>query len=209
MMSLFIDTSNQKLVVGVIDENKETLVTYYNQILKGEMASKTLDVIKDCIETSRITPNDIEKIYVVTGPGSFTGVRIGVTIAKTFAWALKKKVISISSLEVLASTSCDTKYIVPMIDARREAVFAGIYDNDLNVIFNDSYITLEDLKTKLPEEYTFVSDDEIENYNIVKSDINILKVIKKHQNDIGIDPHHLNPQYLKITEAEANLKKND
>lgn len=210
MMSLFIDTSNFKLIIGVIDENKNIVKSYYNEILKGDLSSKIFDVLKNCIDQSEILPNDIDKIYVVTGPGSFTGVRIGVTIAKTYAWALKKKVIPISSLEVLASTHCNTKYIVPMIDARREAVYAGIYDNNLNIISPDCYITLEDLNSKLTTDYTFISDDEITNFDVTTSNIDILKIINKHINDNGIDPHDLKPNYLKLTEAEVNLnRKND
>lgn len=210
MISLFIDTSNFKLIIGIIDESKNIIKAYYNENLKGDLSSKIFDVLKNCIDQSEIIPNDIDKIYIVTGPGSFTGVRIGVTIAKTYAWALKKKVIPISSLEVLASTHCNTKYVVPMIDARREAVYAGIYDNDLNIILPDSYITLEDLNSKLLGDYTFISDDEITNYNVTNSNIDILKVINKHINDNGINPHELKPNYLKLTEAEVNLnKKND
>lgn len=210
MMSLFIDTSNSKLIVGIINEQESKLIAYYNEILKGDMASKALDIIKDCIDESNIKPNDIDKIYVVTGPGSFTGIRIGVTIGKTFAWALNKKIIPISELELLASTKVDTKYIVPMIDARRDAVYAAIYDNELNIVLEDTYISLEELTKKLPEEYTMISNDEIVNYNTNKADIDIMKIVNKHKNDEGVNPHHLNPRYLKITEAEANLnKKND
>ena len=151
MMSLFIDTSNSKLVVGIINEQESNLITYYNEVLKGDMASKALDIIKDCIDESNLKPSDIDKIYVVTGPGSFTGIRIGVTIGKTFAWALNKKIVSISELELLASTKVDTKYVVPMIDARRDAVYAGIYDNELNIVLEDTYISLEDLSKKSNE----------------------------------------------------------
>lgn len=210
MISLFIDTSNFKLVIGVIDENKNIVKAYYNEILRGDLSSKIFDVLKNCIDQSQVVPNDIDKIYVVTGPGSFTGVRLGVTIAKTYAWALKKKVIPISSLEVLASTHCNTKYIVPMIDARRETVYAGIYDNNLNIIMPDCYITLENLNSKLSEDYTLISDDEITNYDTTNSNIDILKLINKHINDKGINAHELKPNYLKLTEAEVNLsKKND
>lgn len=209
MMSLFIDTSNFKLVIGVINEDSSTLVSYYNEELKSDLSSKALDVIKECIEKAGITPRDINKIYTVIGPGSFTGVRIGVTIAKTFAWTLNKKVIPLSSLEVLSSTEVNTDYVVSMIDARRDCVFAGIYDNNLNSFMEDAYISLEELMKKVPSSYTLISDDDFENYTVEKSDINIIKVVEKHRNDLGVNPHSLVPSYLKITEAEANLKKND
>ena len=163
MMSLFIDTSNFKLVIGVINEDSSTLVSYYNEELKSDLSSKALDVIKECIEKAGITPRDINKIYTVIGPGSFTGVRIGVTIAKTFAWTLNKKVIPLSSLEVLSSTEVNTDYVVSMIDARRDCVFAGIYDKNLNSFMEDAYISLEELMKKVPSSYTLISDDDFEN----------------------------------------------
>lgn len=210
MMSLFIDTSNFRLIVGVVDESRNIVCTYHDDVLKSDLSVKVLDVIKECIDKSNIRPNDIDKIYIVNGPGSFTGVRIGVTIAKVFAWSLNKKVIPISSLEVLASTDSDKDYVVSMIDARRDCVYAGIYDKDLNSYMSDKYISLEDLNNKIPKNSLIVSDDDINMDNITKPNINILKVINKHKEDEGVNPHELVPAYLKITEAEANLKsKND
>ena len=210
MMSLFIDTSNFRLIVGVVDESRNIICTYHDDALKSDLSVKVLDVIKECIDKSNIRPNDIDKIYIVNGPGSFTGVRIGVTIAKVFAWSLNKKVIPISSLEVLASTDSDKDYVVSMIDARRDCVYAGIYDKDLNSYMSDKYISLEDLNNKIPKNSLIVSDDDINMDNITKPNINILKVINKHKEDEGVNPHELVPVYLKITEAEANLKsKND
>lgn len=209
MMSLFVDTSNFKLIVGVVNEKSNSILTYYEEELKEDLSSKILVIIKKCIEESNLIPNDIDKIYVVNGPGSFTGVRIGVTVAKTFAWALKKKIIPISSLEVLASTACNTEYIVPLIDARRDAVYTGIYDSKLNVKMNDTYIEYNNLVTKLPDNFTFISDDRFIDKDVKESSIDILKVINKHKDDEGLPPHELNPNYLKITEAEAKLNTND
>lgn len=210
MISLFIDTSNFRLIVGVVSEKENKILSYYNENLNSDLSVKVLDVVKTCIENAEITPNDVDKIYAVNGPGSFTGIRIGVTIAKTFAWALNKEVIPISSLEVIASTNCSTKYIVPMIDARRDCVFAGIYDNDLNVVMEDKYISLEELKKESPLDITYISDDIFDSIEVSLPNVDILKVINKHKNDKSVEPHHLKPSYLKITEAEANLnKKND
>ena len=210
MMSLFIDTSNFRLVVGVVDEKDNVVCSYYNEVLKSDLSVKVLEIIKECIDKANIRPNDIDKIYIVNGPGSFTGIRIGVTIAKTFAWSLDKKIIPISSLEVLASDNQDSDYVVSMIDARRGCVYAGIYDKHLNAYIPDKYISLEELYKKVPKNSIYVSDDEIDVEGIKKPSIDILKVINKHKCDNGVNPHELVPSYLKITEAEANLKeKND
>ena len=207
MMSLFIDTSNFKLIVGVINEKDNKVCSYYNDVLKSDLSEKALVVIKECIDKAKIRPIDIDKIYVVNGPGSFTGVRIGVTIAKTYGWSLNKKVIPVSSLEVLSSCDTNAKYVASLIDARRGYVYASIYDNSLKVYRKDKYIDLEEFKRIIPKDSIIVSDDDIE--GVEKPNINILKVVNKHKDDTGINPHELVPSYLKITEAEANLKKND
>ena len=213
-MSLFIDTCNYRLIVAIIDENNNEILAIHNEKISGDLSSYIFTVIDDLISAANITPNDINKIYSVVGPGSFTGIRIGVTISKTFAWAKKIKCIPISSLEVLASTNVSTDLVVPMIDARRACVYGAIYDRDLNPVLVDSYISLESLSNNLPTDrsYTFVSDDDIDYFADVKeSDVDVLKIVNKHKNEEGVNPHILNPSYLKMTEAEANLlnKKND
>ena len=212
MISLLLDTSNFKLVVAVVDEDKNEVLSYYNEKLNSDLSVKVFEVIKQCIDNANIIPNDIDKIYSITGPGSFTGVRIGVTICKTFAWTLDKKVIPISSLEVLASTNTNYELNVAMIDARRDCVYAGVYDNELNTVIEDRYISIEQLLLELKDKnYILISDDDFENLKKIDSKIDILKVINKHKNDVGINPHSLKPTYLKITEAEAKLqtKNND
>lgn len=209
-MSLFIDTCNYRLIVAVIDEENNKVLTIHNEKISGDLSSYIFQVISDCIYSANIKPDDIKKVYSVVGPGSFTGVRIGVTICKTFAWAKKIKCVPISSLEVLASTNVSNELVIPMIDARRDCVYGSIYDRELNPVLVDSYISLESLSNNIPKDksYTFICDDDITYFDdIKKSDVDVLKVINKHKNDEGVNPHVLNPSYLKMTEAEANLLK--
>ena len=154
MISLLLDTSNFKLVVAVVDEDKNEVLSYYNEKLNSDLSVKVFEVIKQCIDNANIIPNEIDKIYSITGPGSFTGVRIGVTICKTFAWTLNKKVIPISSLELLASTNTNYELNVAMIDARRDCVYAGVYDNKLNTVIEDRYISIEQL-CKLADKFKY------------------------------------------------------
>ena len=135
MISLFIDTSILFPTVSIIRDNEE-LYRFHEQI-KSDMSSKILSIIDAGLKKTDLSLKSIDKIFVVTGPGSFTGVRIGVTIAKTIAWSLKKKIIPISSLEYMATSSTNKKYVIPMIDARRNNVFSGIYDDKLNIIKKD------------------------------------------------------------------------
>jgi len=204
MKYLLIDTSSSNVVVSIIDDSK--VLYEYKKKIDSDLASRILIIIDECLRKCESDIRSIDKIFVVNGPGSFTGVRIGVTVAKDIAWALDKDVIPLSSLELLATTPTDKKYIVPLIDARRGNVFAGIYDKNLNLIESDSLINFNILSSKINDDYELVSYDTFE--KSIKPDIDVIKVINKHKDDKKINPHKLNPRYLKLTEAEENLIKN-
>lgn len=197
MKYLFIDSATATLVVAIVIDDKVSYI--YNKEAGKDMSNVIMPVIDEAFEQSGLSPQEIDKIFVSTGPGSFTGIRVGLTVAKTMAWALNIPIIPISSLEVIASTP-NTKNNIALIDARRGYVFAGIYDNDLNIVEEDKHILLEDINA----EGTYVSYDDFEG---LKPQIDIIKVIKKHEQEIGENPHRVNPKYLKLTEAEENLKK--
>lgn len=207
MISLLIDTTTSNLMVSII-KDQDVLYKYQENIL-SDMSSKLLPIIDSGLKQLNLKLNDIDKIFVVNGPGSFTGIRVGVTVAKTIAWSLKKDIIALSSLELMSTTNTNKKYLVPMIDARRGNVFAAIYDKELNCIKTDKLINLNELFSNLNEDYQFISYDNIDIENIIKPDIDVLKIINKHMNEEGINPHNLNPNYLKLTEAEENKFKND
>jgi len=208
MISLIIDTCNSNLTVALVNNNH--IISMYSEQVKTDLSTRIFPVIQDIFVQANLKPDDIDTIFVATGPGSFTGIRIGVTVAKTYAWALKKKIIPFSSLELMATTKVEEDYIVPVIDARRDYVYAGIYNEHLDNIMNDLYINKADLMNKLGGiSYHFISYDEFSDIETDSPKINILKLIEKHKNDVGINPHKVNPNYLKLTEAEMNLKKND
>ncbi|MBQ9181945.1 MAG: tRNA (adenosine(37)-N6)-threonylcarbamoyltransferase complex dimerization subunit type 1 TsaB [Bacilli bacterium] len=205
MRSLFLDTSTSKSVVSIIEDNN---VLAFIDFQNNKLLSENIFILIDkCFKQANINPNEIDKIFVVTGPGSFTGVRIGVTIAKTYAWTLNKEVISISSLECMAST-CNCNSIVSLIDARRGYVFAGVYDSNLNTIIKDQYVKLDSLKEMIDSNSVFVSLDEFD-FATIKPNYDIVKIINKHQFDTSVKPHTLVPNYLKLTEAEEKRIKSD
>lgn len=197
MKYLFIDSATTNLVVAIIIDNK---LTYsFNNNIGHDTSSQMMPVLEQAFEKSNITPKDLNKIFIVTGPGSFTGIRVGLTVAKTMAYCLNIPLIPVSSLAVLASKKAGTA----LINARRGYVFAGSYDENLNNTFKDSYIPMDN-NLKKP----YISYDEFE-FTVEKPEIDILKVIKKYENCSEVNPHALNPNYLKLTEAEEKLKIND
>lgn len=208
-MTLFIDTSTSRLIIGIYKDNKELFIE--NKKANNDLSSMLLPDIKEALNSLNLSINDIDKIYVVNGPGSFTGIRVGVTVAKTLAWSKNIEIYPVSSLQLLASSS-KKRYIVPMIDARRGYVYAGMYNRNLKSIIEDKYIKLDDLKKLLKKDYEmkdieFVSYDKLE--NVIEPDLNIEKLLLKGKFK-NVDAHKLNPNYLKKTEAEEKLndKKN-
>ena len=205
MKYLFINTSTKKLVISIIVDN-EIKFSYIDDN-NNDLSSRIMPIIDEAFKKTNLKPEDIDTIFVTNGPGSFTGIRIGLTIAKVMAWGLKIKVVPISSLELMASIDTDKDYIAPLIDARRDYVFAGLYDKNLNSIIEDKHILLEKFKSLVKDkDLVYVSHDDFD-FDVVNSSYDILKVINKHVNDEGVNPHTLNPNYLKLTEAEEKLKE--
>lgn len=209
MISLFIDTSTTNSIVALYKGVNALEIIKEENI--RDVSSHIMPMIDRLFKNNNLKIKQLNKIFVVNGPGSFTGLRIGVTIAKTLAWSLNIPVVPVSSLEVLASTNFDGDYIIPYIDARRDCVFAGIYDDKLDIIISDQHININSLFSYLNgnKKYVFVGNDEVNLIGRIPSNINLDKVIIKHLNDEGVNPHSLIPNYLKKTEAEEKLNKND
>lgn len=205
MISLFLDTCSQIIRLGVLSDSK--LIDYTEFTNDNKLSEKLLPAIKDMLDKNKYRVSDLNRIYISVGPGSFTGIRIGVTVAKVIAWSLNIDIIPISSLEVMASYDTDKKYICSFMDARRGFVFAGIYDNELNVYIEDKYVLFDQLLEEMKDikdDTLFVSNDD--NYiSCVEPKINVEKIVLKHINDKSVNPHNVNPIYLKLTEAEEKL----
>lgn len=193
MKYLFINSATANLVVAIINNGKIAYI--YDNNDGNDTSSKMMPVLDEAFKKSELKPKEIDKIFVVTGPGSFTGIRVGLTVAKVMAYSLNIPIIPISSLEVMVSGNGGTA----LINARRGYVFAGSYDSNLNSLYHDSYVLMNDHLLK-----PYVSYDSFD-FETIKPNIDILKVVKKHENDKDVNPHLIKPNYLKLTEAEEKL----
>lgn len=207
MTIFYVDTSSNYLYTGITKD--DNLLTAKKLNLSRDLSTFAIDEIDKMFKEISFDVNNVDKIVVVSGPGSFTGIRIGMTVAKVYAYCLKKEITTITSLEAMnASTNYDG-LVVPVIDARRGYVYASIYDGDQEIIPNQ-HISLEKLKLilhGLGKNYIFVGNDLIKDLDMVKYDPDILKIVLKYQNRKSINPHLVEPTYFKLTEAEENLEK--
>lgn len=215
MNYLLIDTSNQPLSVAVM-RDADVLATYHTNEKKNHSV-QLMPAIIDTLQAAGMNKKDLDAVVVAEGPGSYTGLRIGVTTAKTLAYALNIKLYGVSSLQGLAATVSkdDARLIVPIFDARRQFVFAGIYQyqsGKLVTIMEDTYIEISELHE------TCVAASKDNGYVYVGVDCpKFEEVIGDHyvthtpQAECmypliteASDVHQFVPKYLKISEAEKN-----
>ena len=205
MRILYIDTSSSYLYAGISEDDK--LLCEVKKEFGTSLSEEALPEIVSLFTQNNLTAKDIDKIIVVNGPGSFTGIRIGITIAKVYAWSLNIPITTITSLEAMMLSSKKNKVKVPMIDARRRYVFSAIYDENNQIILKPQHIKMDDINKELEKlsDYTIITKDELEEYdNKEEYNPDILKIITYFKDKEPINPHGVNPDYLKLTEAEES-----
>ena len=205
MRYLYIDTSSNYLYTAIVEDDK--LISEIKEEFGQSLSEVALPKIVSMIEDNNINAKDIDKIIVVNGPGSFTGIRIGITIAKVYAWSLNIPITTITSLEAMSLSSNSNKVHVPMINARRGYVFAAVYDENNKEIMEPQHIKLDELMEKISKiaDYEIITNDEFEEINNTSNySPDLLKVVLQFKDKEVINPHAVNPAYLKLTEAEES-----
>ena len=204
MISLFIDTSSSDVSIAIIKDNN--ILSYITKEVPNEHSVYTVKYISDILIKASLTPKDIDKIMVVNGPGSFTGVRIGVTIAKTYAYLLNKELILLSSLKIL-SISTNHDYCLSLISAKNDNYYIGLYNKDNNIVIEEQFANIDKV-LQIINKYNpkIVSDNNIEinNNKITKQKLDFIKIINYYKNAKSINPHLAVPNYLKLPQALEN-----
>ena len=107
MKILYVDTSSSYLYAGIVEDDK--LLCEVKKEFGTSLSEEALPEIVSLFTKTNLNAKDIDKIIVVNGPGSFTGIRIGITIAKVYAWSLNIPITTISSLEAMMLSSKENK----------------------------------------------------------------------------------------------------
>ena len=151
MIWLGIETSNAPLSIAVVKDGQVLIEIVQN--LKLTHSVTVMPTIQELLEKVNLKPSDLDAIAVSEGPGSYTGLRIGVTVAKTMAWSLKKPVVGVSSLKVLAANiELFNGILCSLFDARRQNVYAAAYTgNSLETIIEEQHISIDELLHQLKE----------------------------------------------------------
>lgn len=226
MNILAIDSSNQVMSVAVLNDSK--IVGEITTNVKRNHSESLMPAIDEVIKMAHLKPTELDRIAVAMGPGSYTGLRIGVTIAKTLAWTLNKELVGISSLKVLAA-NCENAsgYLVPIMDARRGNIYTGLYqwvNGELEAVEPETHCSAEkwaDYLATLQGEFEIVGED-WELYQQIFEEKLGHRVMAAPLKDripkasvLGLlsrsaetsDPHTFVPNYLKYAEAEENWRK--
>jgi tRNA threonylcarbamoyl adenosine modification protein YeaZ len=178
-------------------------------------------LVDEIIRKNNLAVNDIEFIACCVGPGSFTGIRIGVSSIKAIAEVLNVKLAQVTSLETLAANVENEETIVSLIDARNNQVYCGIFNSNYELI--EKYMA-DDINNIIPiinkyENITYVGDGaithkELLNINTFESD-NVIHASRiglcayaKFQNSDTVTADTLSPMYLRPSQAERMKKLN-
>ena len=228
MKILAFETSAKAASVALMEKGKLLGESYQNT---GLTHSQTLMVMaEDLLKACNLTAQDVEAVAVAAGPGSFTGVRIGVAAAKGFAWGGELPCYGVSTLEAMAlNLGVYQGYVVSAMDARRSQVYTAIFHAEkglLTRVEEDMAISLEELKEKiknLKESVFLVGDGALLCYNTLLEEVPGLVLPpehRMHQRAAGValaaqammdagDPGNgaeLTPNYLRLSQAERERK---
>ena len=224
MLILAFETSAKAASVALLEGDKLLSESYQNT---GMTHSQTLmvmaeDMLKQCGKTAK----NVDAVAVAEGPGSFTGVRIGVAAAKGFAWGREIPCYGVSTLEAMArSLGIYDGFICPVMDARRSQVYNALFEADrgeITRIREDRAISLDDLAEdvkKLEKPVFLVGDGSILCYNTLLERVPSLVLPpehRMHQRAVGVgiiaarqiragisgDAAALTPNYLRLSQAE-------
>jgi len=186
MKTLFIDTHLYDINIILFEDN--TIIREKHIIGEKHNSRYLLPTVKE------VVGNDTYgEIIVVNGPGSFTGVRLGVTVAKTLAYTLNIPIKTITSLDLMNLSSDSGSHIFAISDGN--GYFIGEYDNH-NLVRDYYYLSNADFKLEAAK-------------NKIETDVSICYelVLEALKSKNAINPHSVNPIYIKLIGVE-NAKKN-
>lgn len=214
MLILGIDTSTKICTCSIFD-SENGVIAETSLSVKKNHSNIVMPIIDNLFKISDLNINDIDKIAVAIGPGSFTGVRIALGIAKGLAMALNKPLIAVNELDILeAIADGNENETIPLIDARKERVYYKYQGN-----YVDDYLINLISNFDKNKKYVFVGDGAINYTNILKDNLgenaiilpmynsfpraSVLCELASNKEEANI--YTLEPEYISKSRAEKNI----
>ena len=215
MKVLAFDTSSKALSLAILEDRQILAETTIN--IKKNHSITLMPAIDFLMASLDWTPKDLDRIVVAEGPGSYTGLRIAVATAKTLAHTLKIELVGMSSLLALVPRQQEG-LLVPLMDARRNNVYAGFYEN-AKPVMPEAHLSFAEVLEKVKDaaQVTFVGEVEafVEQIQEQLPQASYQETLPNAANlallawDKEADSlHDFVPNYLKRVEAEENWLKN-
>lgn len=231
MNILAVDSSGKRAGAAIMrDGNIVAEILLNTGLTHSEMLLVVIDKI---FELSKMTPSDIDFFSTTTGPGSFTGLRIGISTIKGLSMGVDKMCISVPTLRAMAEIyQSPNTLIVPVIDARSNRVYSSVYlrsiGKSINQLVPDSVFEINDLYDIIDafkKPVSFVGDIDVLSNSGIMERLNTIPLPESHSylraSHVAItaaklqsdgeycDPEDLNPHYLIPSQAEREYDKNN
>lgn len=228
MKILAIDTSSQICSVSIL-EDKNLIIEKHNNNEKTH-SQKLMPIIDDVFKEANLTLDNINLLACSQGPGSFTGIRIGISTIKAFADVKNIPVIGVTSLESLAYNITKNGLISSMIDAKHDNVYFALYEkfeNCYSIVENPILSNINsaiNILKKYSNKITFVGNGSVAYKSLIQDQLCNIEFANENQNiqtsvSIGLSAfdkfnttnylpkYTISPIYLKKSEAEISLEK--
>ena len=192
MLTLCIDTAYKYLTCVLIKDDQ--IISSYSKECFKRQSEEVFNALKEVFDKADISKDSIDSICISEGPGSYTGVRIAMSIAKTIGEVMPVDVYTISTLRLYAS---NRENCMVIMDARANRIYCGVYDKD-EIILEDTAIPITEVDLK---DYHLVGDLSLFNKENDYGDIPEAFLRTKHLWKKVDNISYLTPKYLKESES--------
>ncbi len=192
MLTLCIDTAYKYLSCVLIEDDR--IISSYSHECFKKQSEEVFVALNEVFEQAKVDRKSIDSICISEGPGSYTGIRIAMTIAKVIGEMLPCDVYTISTLRLFAA---DRRNCLVVMDARADRVYCGIYDGDL-VVKEDAAVPIREVDAR---DYTVIGDGELLGKSNFYGDIAEAFLKTKHLWEKAENISFLTPKYLKESES--------
>ena len=197
MITILLDSSNTNLSVGIARDN--LLLEYISYEAWQRQSEYMIPELDKLLSKYNVSRDEIKEVMVAKGPGSYTGVRIAITIAKTIATALDTKLYAVSSLRV--QKACKNPSIC-LINARSGRSYIGVYEDD-KVLLDDQIMKNEDVLNYIKEHPNYSVCGDVKYLGlegVISNNIQemlSLKNVLKPVNPLSLKPVYMKEEYAK------------